>query len=133
MNKTRKSLHILCSVVFLLIPVIWIGSAYATNLGTLGLVGRNGNFQTLISSRAKPGDTDLFVTDEPVLEKELAPELKPKLVPHSEAFLKRWLMAVNAKPHRLLWSSYPASIRGQVFSGSAAGGDPFSIGLGSGW
>jgi len=130
MNKLRTSLQIVYGVVFLLIPLIWVASAYATNLGTLGIIDTTGNFQTKIDPKAKPGDMDIFVTDEPILTTEPSPELKRKLIPHSEAFLTHWLTAVNKNPHRLLWSSYPASIRGQVFSGKAAGGDPMTAG---GW
>ena len=45
-------------------------------------------------------------------------------------FLSRWLATVSSKRERLLWSSYPASIRGQTFSLQPPGNDPS---MGGGW
>jgi hypothetical protein len=45
-------------------------------------------------------------------------------------FLSRWLTTVADKRERLLWSSYPASIRGQTFSLQPPGNDPS---MGGGW
>jgi len=52
------------------------------------------------------------------------------LVVNSETFMVRWLNTVKTNKSNLLWSSYPASIRGQVFSNTAPGGDPLTSG---GW
>lgn len=53
--------------------------------------------------------------------------------PHTQVFVSRLLRQVKADPKHLLWSMYPASVRGRTFG--AEGGNPLLSGLSSsgGW
>jgi len=53
----------------------------------------------------------------------------PCVGPLSDSFISRLLGAMSKDQSRLLWSTYPASVRGQVFGGEP-GRDPISSG---GW
>jgi hypothetical protein len=66
--------------------------------------------------------TPHFVTSGSGVKLPLAPSPSSAA---AESFFSRSLTAIQANPARLVWSAYPASIRGQVFSGKTAT-DPFS-------
>jgi hypothetical protein len=57
-------------------------------------------------------------------------EFTGPVVFNSETFMTRLIASVKKNQSLLLWSSYPASIRGQVFSNATPGGNPIET---SGW
>ncbi len=136
--KIKSLLRATLTVIFCAIPLTWVVSAYAANLSTIGMITTAGDFQKEVSINPALNNNnnnnkhtsrisdDSFVTGSDAPQNQTGP-----FIHHMEAFLPRWLTAVRLNPHRLLWSSYPASIRGQVFSGNAAGGDPMTSS--SGW
>ncbi len=115
-------------VVALSVPVFWISSAYAAQLNVIGAPTPNGAFTKF--GTGKLGSTVRVQTTPTLKNGFQSLTSNAKLVINSETWMSRWLSTVNMDRKNLLWSSYPASIRGQVFSGSQAGGDPLSTG---GW
>jgi len=57
-------------------------------------------------------------------------DFQPPKVALSHNFLGRLAESVSQDRARLLWSAYPASVRGQVFSSMVGGNDPLMNG---GW
>jgi hypothetical protein len=93
----------------LAMPIVSVTSAYATQLNAVGVVTPEGAFAESFSSI---GPREFIA------------------VVNSETFMVRWLQTAGKDRTHLLWSAYPASIRGQIFSGQPAGGNPLVTG---GW
>ena len=131
MTKIRDRLWTVTSIgllVALVIPATWIAAAYAVPLTAIGAPVPGGAFQ--IFTTGKLGSV-VKVTSRPTHKNNFRTvESSARLVNNSETWMNRWLSTVQASRKNLLWSSYPASIRGQVFSSQEAGGDPFMTG---GW
>jgi hypothetical protein len=130
MTNRTWALASLALILALTAPVTWIASAYAVQLNAMGAVTPAGGFQVFFEKNGRLGmkvpvntlgtsknNFQMIVTASP-------------LVINSETFMVRWLETVKKNKSNLLWSSYPASIRGQVFGHNPAGGDPFKSG---GW
>ncbi len=131
MTKIRDRLWTVTSIgllVALVVPATWIAAAYAVPLTAIGAPVPGGAFQ--IFKTGKLG-TVVKVTRIPSFKNNFQMvESQSRLVVNSETWMNRWLSAVQSSRKNLLWSSYPASIRGQVFSSQEAGGDPLTTG---GW
>lgn len=133
--RAKSLLRATLTLVFCAIPLTWVVSAYAANLSTIGMITSAGDFQKKVSVSPAQNNNNKHTAnvsdDSFVIGSDLPQDQTGPFFHHVEAFLPRWLTAVRRNPQRLLWSSYPASIRGQVFSGNAAGGDPMTSN--SGW
>ncbi|MBS1954162.1 MAG: hypothetical protein JST89_08250 [Cyanobacteria bacterium SZAS-4] len=131
MTKIRDRLWTVTSIgllVALVVPATWIAAAYAVPLTAMGAPVPGGAFQ--IFTTGKLGSV-VKVTAIPKRNNRFQTvSSDSRLVKNSETWMNRWLSTVQAKRTALLWSSYPASIRGQVLSSQEAGGDPMSSG---GW
>lgn len=111
-------------------PSIWVTSAYAASLGTMGVITPVHSFSERdfpISSEGKMEHVITFGTFENNFKRTNTDE---PVVMNSKTFMQRWLGSMQTNKRNLLWASYPASIRGQVFSDNPAGGNPFQSG---GW
>lgn len=131
MSKIRDRLWTAANVAFvvaLLVPATWISSAYAIPLTAIGAAVPGGAFQ--IFGVGKLGSSVKVSTTPTVKNGFKSMQSDSRLVVNSETWMNRWLSTVMVDRRNLLWSSYPASIRGQVFSSREAGGDPLTTG---GW
>lgn len=132
MTKIRDRLWTVTSIgllVALVIPATWIAAAYAVPLTAIGAPVPGGAFK-IFGSGSKLGSV-VKVTSIPTRKNNFRTvDSNSRLVINSETWMNRWLSTVQASRKNLLWSSYPASIRGQVLSSREAGGDPMSSG---GW
>ena len=98
----RFSFAILTTAL-LIAPTVWISSAYATQMRLPPTqVSFGFSLRSMRTNKAE--------------------------APRSSNFVSRWLSTVKDKRTRLLWSAYPAGIRGQIFSGQEAGNDPMTEG-----
>ena len=133
MSKLHDSLWVIANIAFLtalLVPVTWISSAYAGQLNAIGVVTPVGAFQPSFATGEPLGHIVHASTQGDFKSQFRQINFDAKLVRNSETFMVRWLDTVKNNKTNLLWSSYPASIRGQVFNNKPAGGDPFVSG---GW
>ncbi|MBI2810726.1 MAG: hypothetical protein HYX67_07865 [Candidatus Melainabacteria bacterium] len=131
MTKIRDRLWTAVNIAFLvalLVPATWISAAYAIPLTAMGAPVPGGAFQ--IIKAGKLGSIVKVSTIPTPKNGFKSVQSDSHLVINSETWMNRWLSTVMANRKNLLWSSYPASIRGQVFSSSEAGGDPLATG---GW
>lgn len=131
MTKIRDRLWTVTSVgllVALVVPATWIASAYAVPLTAIGAPVPGGAFQ--IFENGKLGSVVKVTSAGNRKNNFRNVDSNSCLVVNSETWMNRWLSSVQTSRTNLLWSSYPASIRGQVFSSQAAGGDPLTTG---GW
>jgi|694.fasta_scaffold149343_3 hypothetical protein len=119
-------------------PISWITSAYAMSLTSLGVVSPDGAFNRGMKTIKKHGEkATVFVSSMPggftadvfSLDGGMN-EFTGPVVFNSETFMTRLIASVKKNQSLLLWSSYPASIRGQVFSNATPGGNPIET---SGW
>ncbi len=133
MNKMRGrtwALAILALMIPVITPVSWIASAYAVQLNAIGAVTPAGGFQRYFGADGRLGmKMSVTVPGTSKNNFQMVTTSSPVVI-NSETFMVRWLETVKKNKSNLLWSSYPASIRGQVFSNKPAGGDPLKSG---GW
>lgn len=139
MKKFRILLGLGLVLATTIAPISWIASAYAMSLTSVGVVSPDGAFNKNMKLNVKPGRTaTVFVTS---ISSGAATngfttdgfgmlEFTGPVVFNAETFMTRLVASVKQNQNRLLWSSYPASIRGQVFSNKAPGGNPLET---SGW
>ncbi|HEY9677695.1 MAG TPA: hypothetical protein V6C76_06785 [Drouetiella sp.] len=122
----RRSWTLLTAAIIIgAMPTTWISSAYAGQLFAVGVPSNAGGFVPKVPIVGNPE-----VVRDSFAPTDSLPKKGMKMMQNSQTYLNRWFDTVKKKQPDLLWSSYPASIRGQVFSNTPAGNNPME---GGGW
>ncbi|HEY9734372.1 MAG TPA: hypothetical protein V6C89_20845 [Drouetiella sp.] len=130
MKKLRIFTGLALVLASTIAPISWVASAYATNLTRLGVVSPDGAFNISGKTPMKTPGKKATVFTRAVPLGSTTNKFTGTIVVNAETFMTRLVSSVETNQHRLLWSAYPASIRGQVFSNNVPGGNPLET---SGW
>lgn len=126
---TQRRLFACVAVYFLSTSSVWISGAYAAMLAPA------------VQSSEEPGSGTL-TTKKSLAETPAAPAIETvevrevgKIAPRSDSLLGDMLNTAKTNPSMLLWSMYPASVRGRIFGGNMEASPPsfFNGGGGGGW